>query len=780
MRFLLLLILITNISFSQGYYYKPVTCSTCDGTGTMYWKERVTEYVDLREHKKLGWNGATSYTYSTSYQRTVGHFNKCDVCNGTGTYQKKVWKSQSKPKVRYVSSKEMLQYSYNHAVNSFKTVEDLGNGYVIGYNGRTRNLVKLDNTKVGFDYVLIAIQGYKKIYYPDGSFFAHVFDVTNRKQTFMDENFNVIYNSQNFAYPTLKDNYYWVEAYMVTQNIAVGDEIKVIKKARLKDVKTGEAFSSLSYVLPDNIEAIDLELARKDLFTAYKWIKNANNKWIKLKGIINLKEEIIVPFNVKKIISFDDEKGVIEVLNEFNLIDVYDSKGKLYEEQGKEIKKCEDGSVILSSKKKYVSPQTGEQKYVNVQTIKDGITNESFPFIFDYCSCYDNDKWFKAILAGYNDTIFVGPKNEFLSKRAVPFVVNEELSVNVNFNPIDNEFKNKVLEEKITQSLSNGKVKYGLKDYNNGAPEFDDISANIFNGKYYLIKQGNKLGALVKRITDVNKFDYILLKPNYKNIDFNNSDYNLLVVLNEENKWGVIETYNGDGKFSEKQLNKLLLPCVYDSVKLFNSELYCYKGAVIEAFHHNVYSKKKNLEKIEVGKFPYTEAKEANKIKKKIPSLNNEFIYTNRKELLAFIDKHEDAKFSVKYDRDYFCLITSSDGYSLLLKIFDRQYKESMNLELNEQLQNAKILKFDNEKKNCFVAVQGVNNKWGIIKVTFEKRPAHQSGYIKNDIYSYNNGFDEFLYSNQKNINVFREEDSFYNVDLTKLNAEKELINLVK
>ncbi|MCB0663691.1 MAG: hypothetical protein KDC24_13175, partial [Saprospiraceae bacterium] len=55
LRILFSLLLISHLTFGQDYYYKPVTCSACDGTGVMFWKERVTEYKDLVKSKSLGW-----------------------------------------------------------------------------------------------------------------------------------------------------------------------------------------------------------------------------------------------------------------------------------------------------------------------------------------------------------------------------------------------------------------------------------------------------------------------------------------------------------------------------------------------------------------------------------------------------------------------------------------------------------------------------------------------------------------------------------------------------
>ena len=146
LRILFFLLLTGHLAFAQDYYNKTVTCGACDGTGVMFWKERVTEYKDLVKSKELGWGTYQTYSYSSSYQRTKGHIGQCNVCNGKGKYQKKVWKSRPKiTKIRYVSSREMRQISYNYAKSYFKTIEDVGNGYAIVFNGITTSLIKLKN-----------------------------------------------------------------------------------------------------------------------------------------------------------------------------------------------------------------------------------------------------------------------------------------------------------------------------------------------------------------------------------------------------------------------------------------------------------------------------------------------------------------------------------------------------------------------------------------------------------------------------------------------------------
>jgi len=781
LRILFFLLLTGHLAFAQDYYNKTVTCGACDGTGVMFWKERVTEYKDLVKSKELGWGTYQTYSYSSSYQRTKGHIGQCNVCNGKGKYKKKVWKSRPKiTKIRYVSSHEMRQISYNYAKSYFKTIEDVGNGYAIVFNGVTRSLIKLKNHEKGFDLDVIAYDTHEKVLYPNGDVYLNFFYMSTGLQIIKDANFNTIYESKNHAYPTINDDIFWIADQNMEKSITLGGEVKMTELAKLKNIKTGEIYSTAEYAFPDKIENIDIDLYNKGLFRAHKWMKNADNQWVKQKGILNLKGEVIVPFNVKKILSFDEEKGMITVINEFNLIDVYNTQGLLFEEEGKVVKTCDDGSVILASRKKYISPSNGQESFVDMQTIKDGKTEESFPYIFTSCSCFDQSGWFKATLLDFPDTILVSPKNEFLSERSTTLTVDEKLKVKFEHNIIEEAFQNNTDDNRIIKSSKNGTTKYGFKEYKNGEPIFDNISSSFFNDRYFFVKKGNRFGALVRNLKRNGEIEYVLIDPIYKKIDYNNTTYDLLVLSNDAGKWGLLSPKKEPKakSISEKEMNKPVLPFIYDSISVFGNYAYTYKSDAIEKYQINTYHNGgKSARIIEVESATFN--KKGKVIKNNVSNVSSNFVTVTKDAIFDFMDGNYYNDYeAINYSKD-FCVIASSSGSRLLLKLNNPFFnKESMSYEIEYGVDKIIPLKFDDKNRLYYFAVTDASNRWGIMKIGFKDYFRKTANYISTYVYEPAEGFDEFLYSNQSDINIFKDGDTYYNIDLTKIEVEKERVTI--
>lgn len=87
-------------------------------------------------------------------------------------------------------------------------------------------------------------------------------------------------------------------------------------------------------------------------------------------------------------------------------------------------------------------------------------------------------------------------------------------------------------------------------------------------------------------------------------------------------------------------------------------------------------------------------------------------------------------------------------------------------------------LKFDDKNRLCFFAVTDTSNRWGILKIGFKDYFRKNPNYISSYIYKPEEGFDEFLYSNQSDINVFKDGETYYNIDLNKTEVEKERVTI--
>jgi hypothetical protein len=566
------------------------------------------------------------------------------------------------------------------------------------------------------------------------------------------------------------------------KSVVVDGKVVMTELAKLKNIKTGEAFSSSEYTLPDKIENIDIDLYAKGLFRTFKWMKNADNQWVKQKGILNLKGEIIVPFNVQKILSFDEGKGVITVLNEFNLIDVYNIQGKLFEEQGKVVKECADGSVILASRKKYVSPATGKESFVTLQTIRDGKTEESFPFIFTSCSCYDDEGWFKATLLDHKDTILVSPNNEFLTERPTPLAVDQKLKVKFTHDIIQEAFQNNATEPRIIKSAQNGTAKYGFKEYQNGALVFDGISTSFFSDRFFFVKKGNRYGALVKNLkkNGDGETEYVLIDPIYTKIDFNNTTHDLLVLANESGKWGLLSPQKEPKakSISEKEMNKPVLPFIYDSISVFGSYAYAMKGRDVEKYQINTYHNGGKSTRLAPVEKAYTCVKEK-KIKDEVVNASSHCGIANTNAIFDFMDGDYSKRYTaINYSYD-FSVIESSDGSRLLVKSNNPFFKyETMSYTIGSGIDKVVPLKFDDKNRMYYFAVTDESNRWGIMKVGFRDYTRKTPNYVSTYIYKPAEGFDAFLYSNQSDINIFQDGDTYYNLDLTKVDVEKEKVLL--
>jgi hypothetical protein len=77
-----------------------------------------------------------------------------------------------------------------------------------------------------------------------------------------------------------------------------------------------------------------------------------------------------------------------------------------------------------------------------------------------------------------------------------------------------------------------------------------------------------------------------------------------------------------------------------------------------------------------------------------------------------------------------------------------------------------------------YFAVTDESNRWGIMKVGFRDYTRKTPNYVSTYIYKPAEGFDAFLYSNQSDINIFQDGDTYYNLDLTKVDVEKEKVLL--
>ena len=87
-------------------------------------------------------------------------------------------------------------------------------------------------------------------------------------------------------------------------------------------------------------------------------------------------------------------------------------------------------------------------------------------------------------------------------------------------------------------------------------------------------------------------------------------------------------------------------------------------------------------------------------------------------------------------------------------------------------------LKFDDKNRLYIFAVTDASNRWGILKIGFKDYFRKTPNYVSTYIYKQTEGFDEFLYSNQEDINVFKDGETYYNIDLTKVEIEKERVTL--
>lgn len=697
------------------------TCETCDGKGITWQRVQYWEYTNLRETPNM--YGGYDYNYDSREQITRRNYAvKCPSCNGTGKCVVKV-KPFPKPKkkvVRYISSQEMMRYSYNKAKNDFpKYLKDLGEGYMVAKNQfDVVALIKLKKDEVGYHIIKVGYDSYTAVKDPEGNLYAHKLtgvskgEISSEILYDTDKKF-MVESKGGVVLPTFYQNVFWV--------------YNKSKEPKLFDVDKYNYIKTSSLLFPDTITSVDYSLYASNLYPAQTVSVDFRGRKTYAWCVFKRDGNWVVPPTNKKILNFDSETNLIETVNIFGFLDKYDaSTGSSYEPSGEVIKTCPNGGEIVKTNKLRFSNDdySGKPVKTTVYAYREDSTGLSIPFILKNCDCRDNKGYIEVGVFGQDDSFVITPENKIIPIDKNSFnPLGEKISFKTSKR--DNFYKPPYLLSDIVKGTDEkGNIKYGHKKYKDGALLFDDISSN--NSNFSIVKHKGNI-SFIRFLYDAKN----LLKTKYKNIDYSESDGSTVTVQNEKGKWGVVSVPT----IAASNEIKKIVPVKYDKI-LFGKEILAFNGYVVDVYSR--YGKLNNTFYSQNLLNTFSA-----KIKVKFPEANAEFFNAKHKWIKENINTFDNPCYFWESEDYQVFQVNGKENYSLIIKQSGNPLKINQFIKCAYEFQNTLIVQFKNDS-------------WGIIKL----EPESNAGYTY--MVDQENGFDSFFAKWDNIPLVFENKKGYY------------------
>jgi hypothetical protein len=516
----LFLLFISSILFTQSTF-----CHTCNGTGTVWEKVSYWHYTVTAKKKNVF--GGTDYTYTDKQLKPENHAKTCPVCSGKGVrpIRTRPARPTVKKTVRYVTTAEMMRYSYNDAKTEFRNgVIDIGDGYCIGLHpSGTVNIIKLKRNEVGWDMVEAGFNNYEEVYDPEGNFHSYLFLSKSYKgilsSWFYDKNKQLIFKASGTAKPTFYQNVYW--------NESKEGEVSLYDLDRKENIPTG----GRKYFPNGDFTDMDYDFFKANLFPVRQSVADMHGRSTRAWGVVNRAGKAIVPFNAKEIIDFDPETGLIGVLNRFGFLDRFASDGRVFEPSGEVFKTCPDGGEILKTQK--LRKGGSSTKKTTVYAYRNENTGVSFPFIFQSCECQDGSGNMKVDIFNEEDNFIVNSSGKLIPLSGDGFTPGRNV-VPVQVHRPGLFYLNIATEGNVVKGEVKGELRYGIPGYKDGALLFEEIMQ--FREDHFMVKLNGKIATLYY----LKDSGYKLVKTDFVTFDPYNSNGIAVVGKNSEGRWGVV------------------------------------------------------------------------------------------------------------------------------------------------------------------------------------------------------------------------------------------------